>query len=712
MPQNDHSGGALEVSPKSNFRYSPSRYGYSPNMRPPMSVIVIRDPPAGSKISSVGTFFRPSTLGALPTSVTPTNQGPTPAAFRLKPRHPVKSLTSHSPARTRKRRAASMSESTASSAPAHDSFDEDESQTETRLLERALEEVAPSISLFGHFEGNESQGQMNTALATLKGLSLQSPHTRKDSNGSSPFRSGSHHSTIVSSFSKFSASPPTSLHDRPAGSPMIYESPPRRIMVQSSASSKSSPKFAPLTIVSYREGVMIPASQRTASSHRPPLHLGAANTLFSLDATSKESDDEGPLDTPKGLSPQVLCPNSTSSASTMSTMHDAANVAQSSKQARTVNFDSPGIRSFASLSPRTPLPKISLTPRSSISQGSNFPRFPSPPEEVAYARTPRSLFTLRTSTATDDECAHNEAEKTTYEKPLNPSSLAFSTDSGGLAGLPSRPSSFAVASPSTKSFLPMPDWSETARIANVKANAHNSDRKPFAETRTQSLSSRGALQSMLDEDERHAAADVETGSLSGSDDDEPFLLAAPGTIIEEKLQASSRRNRRRRSHICGERSELPSSSRPPTMPATATSSASLMGMNFVFSNSNIDRSNMEMKLPDSTGAGTMRPSESYGSFGSLKRDDSMLSFGLAFEDEGSSSRNFENRGRDLITPPVMMDAQSPPPLSPRGAVGNRVEHRLEDAQTSKESTGLTNLAYTGMLLYCQHASPSKDNAAC
>jgi hypothetical protein len=292
-----------------------------------------------------------------------------------------------------------------------------------------------------------------------------------------------------------------------------------------------------------------------------------------------------------------------------------------SKQARTSDMMSPGRRSWMGQSPaRTSLPKITLTPRSTCSSSRGLPRFPSPADDdmCHEALTPMTLF----------------SEKLHHPAPAGTSN----------------------SSPITKSFIPMPDWNDAVLAPST---------------------SRDTLQVTLDEaDERKAAADSDHGSLSDSDDDnEPFLLAAPGIIIDEKLQASHRQFRQRRWRV-PKTTGSAAIAMPPVIRSTDhnASCSSLFGTEFLPSSSELfgmDKSN--------SSNGNLQLSESMSSLqrGLLKRDESPL--GLAIDETNYCGINDSSSGRDLITPPIMLQAHSPPPLSPRQSC---MEHRVSTGNLS------------------------------
>jgi hypothetical protein len=662
--QKDHPV-ALNTSPVPNFHFSPPSLslppmgcGMSAKHNPPMNEIVL--------------------VSACPLPPTMT-QGPPPSAFWLQPRHPVKNVASLPEARIRKRRAHSISESATSSVASSDSKMKQvpevaavqgtvstplrqSMKTKMGLLGAAVEtstttiDVDTSVDSSSLYEEDESLAQVETTVITLQGLSLRSPQTARHAHtdASPPLITRSNGSTPLSSFSKFHASPSSIRFEE---SPKTAESPIRRPRTCSSASSKSSPKFAPLTVISHRENNMAtPSSQRTSASQRPPLHGGASTLLFSLDATPRDSDDDEEFSTPKRPPPAVFCPSMTCSAnSSISTIHEPIMyTGPSSKQARTAEFESPGKRSLMDLSPRTPLPKITLTPRSTGSHSSGLPRFPSPTDDIDNALTPMTLFTERVWV---EDVVSSRQRKV-------PSSFTVSFDP---VAVPRH-----HPSPTTRSFIPMPDWNDVGPSGcGDEGPSENHSQVPyFSGMKTMSTldpsASHEMSQVMLDEDEHGSLSD------SDNDDDEPFLLAAPSIIVEEKLQASNRHFRQRRCLV----PKTSSAAMPPVNSADYLSSSSLFGMEFLSSSSELfgmdksNNSNGNLRLSESS---SIRRRNSH----EHPKQDESPSSELELEIDGIKCGTNDSSGRDLITPPIIvLQAHSPPPLPSTGASQNRKEHRV------------------------------------
>eukprot|EP00544_Gedaniella_sp_CCMP2646_P007018 CAMPEP_0202480560 /NCGR_PEP_ID=MMETSP1361-20130828/497_1 /ASSEMBLY_ACC=CAM_ASM_000849 /TAXON_ID=210615 /ORGANISM="Staurosira complex sp., Strain CCMP2646" /LENGTH=791 /DNA_ID=CAMNT_0049108003 /DNA_START=427 /DNA_END=2802 /DNA_ORIENTATION=+ len=206
----------------------------------------------------------------------------------------------------------------------------------------------------------------------LNSLSIHSP-----SKTSPPSYRGNPHGVSrarASSFSMYGygASPVGSVTR--AAMTSTSESTNSSFMGTPSSSAWSSPRHVPLTVLSSSQ-TMSPSMN---SLVRPPLHGGESSLLFSLDNDDDQSDDMG--------FPMKL-PSSTSCNSSISSSGDDYKIPMYSSQRLAQKppamFSSP--RKTTTLSPRTPLPRVMLTPRTPKSTGSRrqgvLPMFPSPSED-------------------------------------------------------------------------------------------------------------------------------------------------------------------------------------------------------------------------------------------------------------------------------------------------------------------------------------------
>jgi hypothetical protein len=263
------------------------------------------------------------------------------------------------------------------------------------------------------------------------------------------------------------------------------------------------------------------------------------------------------------------CPDS--AVSNMSMMHDSPVAAASHvfRTAAIVGSD----KSFSRNSPsvvRTPLPKISLTPRSGASPNRSaapFPEFPSPSPELGqqYAPIiwPKSSNTLSSSSSLAsrrqgltslllDDVAPEPQTTTVLDESF---SLDLSMD-------PSTSSKIKNASNdsdkqiSKDSFIPFPSWGHPPRSKPPKpllvdtvphdsffpSMSKGTDVLNATAESTPTAPTRGSLKDIVVEvgggtsENRQNCADTET--LSDVDDDD-FFLAIPSTLAEEKQELAS-----------------------------------------------------------------------------------------------------------------------------------------------------------------------------
>lgn len=627
--------------------------------KPPLSVIVIQAPtpssatlPTMHRHNYVGQPIGPTTSASGTTSLHHASSIPKYSSgnsglsqgvstFRLQPRNPAKCIPSPSRSmcsRGRKRRAYSISTPDKGGEGADWSV-----ATETTFRESSL--GTPMQDSQDPY--SPRQPYLDAAMPNFQGLSLQSPIRYVQPNsadhdvGSPGSLFGSHASMARSCFSKYTAT-------SPAGS-LNMASP------CSPAHSSSSPKIAPLTVLAHSfpssasqlsEAAAVLASP-TYSSKRPPRHGGMAAFMQSLDeSASRAGHPPGSTTPPRPQHPPktVHCPHSTPE-STLS-LETSVNVRDPvplphletpNKQLRTNAMDSPGKRSVSSKSPTsTPLPKLSLTPRSSSNRPRQlFSSLPSPTE-------------LGFSTTEFDNSAMPPAATGTFESPRSE-----------VSPLPRR-----QLSPRKNSYIPLPDWGEPkARIQPTSGS-----RNMFYEESTSLLAPpapNDAIEHFL---HRAANARVVGGadddSLSASDDDdETFFLAAPSVIHEEK-QASVHQIKHRKIRAPDEGFH----SRPSfasTVASLRASNTSLRGMNFVTSCTSLDKE--VAHKPGVIGVTELHVP-------GMRRPDSEMSIGLplegnnapsAEESSGLQGGGRSSAARDLVTPPVMTQPESPPPLSPR-----------------------------------------------
>ena len=451
-------------------------------------------------------------------------------------------------------------------------------------------------------------------------------------------------------------------------------------------STKSSPKIASLTVLQDR-GTKLPARDNHLL---PPLPGGGVSSLWmSLDCSS---DDDSESRSPRKMLPPgtVQCrgPSSDSICTVQdSTLHvpavgtsrllsptsPAAGI-KSSQQSRTSSKET------APRTPETPLPRVTLTPRSARSchkngqRGNHLPRFPSPSDVDVDVSSPflpsfsaaASLRDVSASTESDHGCSSLSDIQCLF--PGSTNSLALSAD-GSVNDNEVVPV-FKEAHDREEAPIPFLDFSLNERGAEVQFESpslHTYDEGKFMDMRTQSLftTSRpgGVLTSMMEEDQRKMDRSDDNGSVSDIDEDEDFVLADPAVLEEEHLVSCQPARQRRRRSMDRHLNET-----------TNASNTNLVGMNYVASNTSL----IGMDIADPTDS-TAGPTEMHWPVLSLpqasasaaketssgflqrrKSDANLTSIGFAAEGNGG-----EVAGRDLITPPPISVPLTPPMLSPK-----------------------------------------------
>jgi len=672
---------------------------HSTPLQPPMSVSWSSNQSSGSAMApppptllsggqQAFPFQQPSlydgSTGTPPGSTTASMSSPFSGSFRLQPRQPIKCTPSPSTrggslsgGRGRKRSANSISslppevfhlgaslttneESLSSNPPSNSSGPSSPQQPVENLNEISFAGTATTATTTTSSPATtpERPPKVDLAVSTLQGLTLHSPAsastnpkgretpppvpprqrlqpppTLDSATDASPQSMlGSQASVGRSSFSKYTPPSPATVD---GGSTANRTSP-------SSLMSSSSPKLAPLTVLShcspgvndpYQAAAKSPPSSFALGTTRPPLHAGVPMSLMhSLDAESEalvasppearrppelvhchlqmtpNSDSLGPH-----MGPNSAGLDSPASNSVLS------NRSKRSRHSRDPSIDStPSRRSNMSMSPTsTPLPRLTLTPRSAgsrRSQGSSLPTFPLEPSSETGGRT-ASAFTSPSS-----------------RPSLNAPSSGFARRE--------------------RSYIPLPDWGEPS-IPHMHSSP--SSHPSFYLNQAMSLLAPPAPDDAL---EMFIGANAHDGdSLSASDDEETFFLATPGAIKEEKEAVSQQVKQRRLRKSDSARQSLASGAS-----SAKESSASLRGMNFVTSCTSLDKEGS--RFGKSSSSATLPMGNSSAS--NLRRQESQSSIGLPLEAANSSSNDEgESAGRDLVTPPAMARPRSPPPLSPR-----------------------------------------------
>lgn len=602
-----------------------------------MSVVVIQGTPESNasarSIQSRVSFAGSSVGRSLPAPQTCLFSG----SFRLQPRQPIKCTPSPSArgnCRGKKRRANSIS----SPPPVY--------------LEATL--CAADGSTATHATCRETvlgtQVSDPTAsppsLPNFQGLSIESPGQRLQppspvylattaSNHESPLSFvGSQASLGRSSFSKYHA---TGVSPGAASCASLKSaSSPRLAAVTiltgcNSNAAGGPPPFHPLAAAASAHPVDGQYDYASPSNMnvRPPLPMSLSGSLMHLLDESASS----PTLTPSGAvalkdpPPIVHCHTYTTptlSTSWSSTNHDNNGQLPWAQPTRTDSLDTPGMRSVMSMAPNTaPLPKINLTPRSR------------------------------------GDSTHSRRSGTLPAFPL-PDSSSFSLWKGG----PSVPNSASGGSVERRagSYIPLPDWGEPTPPARSMQSSW--------ERQSTSLLSPPAADDALEMFLGVHNPSHDDDSLSASDDDETFFLATPSVINEERqVQQVKQRKLVRPSDASSEYHHRMSAS-DLTVAAALPSTTSLLGMNFVTSSNSLPGMENNSKPLEGLRSGWL----------GFNREESQVSIGLNLEYSNAAIPEESLRvdevlpaegavparaTRDLVTPPVMMQPLSPPPLSPR-----------------------------------------------
>ena len=306
-----------------------------------------------------------------------------------------------------------------------------------------------------------------------------------------------------------------------------------------------SPKVVPLTVLTHCEPAKLSTPSRAPPTFMSPPRSTPRNSASLL--RSPFSGPHGPtLGTPQSL-PRT--PGDFSFSTPNSTLND------------------------------TPLPRISLTPRSSSSRHRRgaVPRFPSPTDLEPRPPPPPLPFVLR-----------------------NPSNNPGATDANGATAAP-----FVSTESSTSS-------AAAAAATEVKDPP----------TIARSLLDCPLDNFLISRQDGGAGIDLDTESLSDDDSDD-FLLAFPSTIIEEKQQQMSATRQAKQPRINGLSRAMASTN--------SMSVSSLLGMAYATSENNLHNSMSSCNYGD-----TIIPHVA-----GLKREESVASIGLTLDAPmtvGDSSR--------------------------------------------------------------------------
>lgn len=555
-------------------------------------------------------------------------------------------------------------------------------------------------------------------VLTMNGLSLHSPVAKGEDLATSPPKLPNQNvcRPRASSFSVYNSSPGGSIQRNGSGSlsgSMGVRTP--------CTSNKSSPRHAPLTILSTTSSQQGPSQgpspMKLPLVGRPPFHSGLSKMLHSLDG---REDADGLI-----LSPCIpVSSRSLMHPSTPSKDVSSSASMESSREQNTPKNEG-GASSYASPSPRTPLPHVTLTPRTPVSArralNSRLPEFPSSIAGDGFSFTPSPLrhdddvdrmmdnilqgFTGHTPTPANQATPARPLPVLNMMNGSSCHSLALSV--GSPEASPAHPQALGCPPPR---FVELDDClMETGRDNRVSKD-HTEEtmfdegvQAPEIKTKSVMTPSRsgGYLSEMMKADARAEAVDAETGSLSDSDNDEEFVLAFPMSkpSPSKKDHQSSihheRRVKQRRSSCTLEEEKGHASTT--SLTSNQASSTSLFGMDIVHEEGlSLSCSTPRVMTPFSG----QSQRKSFGSFSSLGRRDaehgstsslprgksevSLGSLGLCLEESTGEP------GRDLRTPPVCNQRpNSPPPLAKRSLLSSGPQTSVSFSPADSNSVSVT-----------------------
>lgn len=395
------------------------------------------------------------------------------------------------------------------------------------------------------------------------------------------------------------------------------------------SSARSSPRIAPLTVLS-RPGC---TSEGSTPQTRPPLHGRPTGMLLSLEVTTQNvmavAGNKGATapDTPSKPAASSVTTGSRSPDEISSTPERSGWAVAMSPHSRSYSIrtpQTPGDKSMQSAFD-TPLPRLKLTPRAT------------PEKELDHG--------LRQADFVDPPTVSAQREAPTFvNRPL--------------------------------SYLPIPDWCMDAPVVRH----HQSPSTSFgaldwfappgkATSVLGPEADRNFLREMASEQARAAAMDAD-GSLSDPDEDDPFVLADPATLAQERIPTGPARQRPRLSYSSLEQHTLRHSGTSNSLAHTHASNTSLLGIDFVRNDSAVSLSRQAL-----TGSGrvhafvgnTEGPLSAVADGGGLNQghrtlsDGSLGSIGLALEQ--SNDFQVTDDTRDFSTPPPILHHTSTLPLS-------------------------------------------------
>lgn len=592
--------------------------------------------------------------------------------FTLMPRNGVSAMWNLSPMSgasgsrdSRKRRAHSMSSP-------HSSDNEEEEDSNLAVFAKE-----DSSSPAGR------AGDVGSDLLTMERLTLNSPAKqplKPDLQSCRQlFRSQNSVRSGVSSFSVYVSSPAESIHRSVSGS--LSGSASSIVASKTPCSStKSSPRHVPLTILPPPPQVQQAAGPSPVRiqipNGRPPFHF----------AHSKMPGRGETFSSPRSTSRSLLDPD----MDVKRTPDTRNSSMEASDDIWTPRTDGAPSTKEGGATPKTPLPRITLTPRTPLSarcsQTSRLPMFPvsyidnlspkaSDDEDVVGLMMDDLLEGFVGYVASSSQSLRSPDETFPTLTFFRGSSQSLALSDASAAGVTTPPTIAQTATPPVR-LLESNLQRSNAFSGNNGGGALSSDPVDLGSKSVLTLPRRsdnfpseviGGVEGM----------DADTGSLSDTDD-EDFVLACPLSLsIQQKLNLSpiSTTRRVKQRQRCPNDVTIPSTGYGSfaSMTSNQVSATSLFGMDIVHEESCCDVSGTPRGIPSFNGmAGApsllfrdgeqrylcrSRDGDSSVSMARGKSDLSLGSLGLCLEERSCDAT------RDLITPPAFVErAISSPPL--------------------------------------------------
>ena len=665
-PHRDETGRISEKNTIQN-EYTPPRgriYG-----RPPMNVVVISSPESSGTSSGGGGTFTSPAVGQMGDShrddgfVCSVNR-PAPvslgsSSFKLMPRNSEAMMCSPLPM-SRGRRSFGSRKRGAHSIASSPFFRSDEDHEDSHFSVMMGEEDVSSPERF------------SPTLLNMEALTINSPMTqqRKVDEIASPPKMQDHNAfrPAASSFSLYSSSPAESVQRNTTGS--LSGSVGSMVAAWTPCTSaKSSPRHVPLIIIpTLLQQAQDPSPLRLPHPGRrpPPVHFGL----------SKIYGRPEHFATPQRTSQSSLHPSSD-----LISIPGAVNTAMETSEVPWTPTNGGDVYASAGTTPRTPLPRITLTPKTPLSaRRSNNPRLPEFPAST------EDEFTVTQSSSIDDvELMMDDLLEGFTEQVPSPSPhpnppmslfplLTFNPDSSNSLAL-SDASPGVSTPPVVRLAGSPPRFAELNTGSSTPVSTNEQDASSFVDVEALGFVSKSAMTpsrfgGFLPEmraEARLGVMEAEIGSLSDSDEEE-FVLACPLSIASHQKADkkdhqspihSNRRVKPRRQCSKDISIELSGPGSVLSLTSNQMSSTSLFGMDIVQEAGCSLSSSTPRAMTPFSGLASMNR-RSFGSFSALLRRESersLVSLELCLEEQSFVSR------RDLVTPPaISQPAISPPPL--------------------------------------------------